>query len=57
MQVKNLEVELETTKKNGNKNLHQVIPNGDKFTQTQWDADDFKRKFMELELKLKSEQV
>lgn len=50
-------MELETTKQRRNENLHQVIANEDKFTQTQWDADDFKRKFTELELKLKSEQV
>lgn len=54
--VNDLEVELETTKQRGNDNLHQVISNEDKFTQTQWDADDFKRKFTELELKLKLEQ-
>ena len=48
MQVKDLEVELETSKQSGNEG---------KFTQMQFDADDFKRKLTELELKLKSEQV
>ncbi|XP_074344865.1 PX domain-containing protein EREX-like isoform X2 [Apium graveolens] len=55
-EVKDLELELETTKKRGNENLHQVIWNEDKFTKTQRDSNDFKRKFTELELKLKSEQ-
>lgn len=54
--VKDLEVELETTKQSGNENFHQVIVNEDKVTQMQWDADDYKRKLTELELKLKSEQ-
>ncbi|XP_017258854.1 PX domain-containing protein EREX isoform X1 [Daucus carota subsp. sativus] len=45
--VKDLEVELETSKQSGNEG---------KFTQMQFDADDFKRKLTELELKLKSEQ-
>ncbi|KAK1360104.1 PX domain-containing protein [Heracleum sosnowskyi] len=54
--VKDLELELETTKQRGNENLHQVFSDEDKFTQVQWDADDFKRNFTELELKLKSKQ-
>lgn len=51
-------MELETSKQWGKENLQQAILNEkDRYTKMQWDAQDFKRKCMELEQKLKSEQV
>lgn len=55
LQIKDLEVELETSKQRGKENLQLV--ERDKFTQLQWAAEDFRKKCMELELRLQSEQV
>ncbi|XP_034695390.1 PX domain-containing protein EREX-like [Vitis riparia] len=55
--VKDLEVELETTKQNSKESLQQaVLIERERFTQTQWDIEDLRSKCLELELKLKSEQ-
>ncbi|CAK9164893.1 unnamed protein product [Ilex paraguariensis] len=57
LQVKDLEVELETTKQSGKENLQQaILIERERFTQKQWDTEELRRKCMELELKLKSEQ-
>lgn len=57
-QVKDLEVELETTKQNCTENMQQtVLTEKERFTQMQWDMEELRRKCMELELKLKSEEV
>ncbi|KAA8541936.1 hypothetical protein F0562_023088 [Nyssa sinensis] len=55
--VKDLEVELETTKQSGKENLQQaVLIERERFTQMQWDMDGLQRKCMELELELKAQQ-
>ncbi|CBI36350.3 unnamed protein product, partial [Vitis vinifera] len=55
--VKDLEVELETTKQNSKESLQQaVLIERERFTQTQWNIEDLRSKCLELELKLKSEQ-
>ncbi|XP_062089888.1 PX domain-containing protein EREX [Humulus lupulus] len=55
--VKYLEVELETTKQACTENIQQtVFTEKEKFTQMQWDVEEFQRKCMQLELKLKSEE-
>lgn len=55
--VKDLEVELETTTQNCKENMEQAVLNEkERFTQTQWDMEELRRKCMELELKLKSEE-
>lgn len=58
MQVKDLEVELETTKQRSKDNLHQaIIVERERVTQMQWDMEALRRKSLEMELKLKSQQV
>ncbi|XP_059640618.1 PX domain-containing protein EREX isoform X2 [Cornus florida] len=55
--VKDLEVELETTKQSGKENLQQaVLIERERFTRMQWDMEELRRKCMEMELNLKSEQ-
>lgn len=55
--VKDLEVELETTKQNCKESLQQaILSERERFTQMQWDTEEFRRKCFEMELKLKSEQ-
>ncbi|PON48077.1 Phox domain containing protein [Parasponia andersonii] len=55
--VKDLEVELETTRQNCKENLQQaVLTEKERFTQMQWDVEELRGKCMELELKLKSEE-
>lgn len=55
--VKDLEVELETTKQKSKENLQQaLLMERERNTQMQWDMEELRRKSMEMELKLKSEQ-
>lgn len=57
-QVQDLEVELETMKLTREESLQQaIVVEKERVTQVQWDMDEFRRKCMEMELKLKSEQV
>lgn len=59
-QVKDLEVELETTKQKSKENLQQsILIERERVTQMQWDMEELRRKTFEMELKLKSkcEQV
>nr|XP_007137004.1 hypothetical protein PHAVU_009G092100g [Phaseolus vulgaris]ESW08998.1 hypothetical protein PHAVU_009G092100g [Phaseolus vulgaris] len=54
--VKDLEVELETTKQKNKENLQQaILIERERFTQMQWDMEELRRKSMEMEMKLKSE--
>ncbi|CAA0829340.1 Phox (PX) domain-containing protein [Striga hermonthica] len=56
--VKDLEVELETTKQKSKENLEQaILIEQERVTQMQWDMEELKQRSMELELKLKSEQA
>ncbi|GAV60521.1 PX domain-containing protein [Cephalotus follicularis] len=55
--VKDMEVELETTKQKSKENLQQaILLERERFTQMQWDMEELRRKSMEMELKLKSKQ-
>ncbi|XP_057967915.1 LOW QUALITY PROTEIN: PX domain-containing protein EREX [Malania oleifera] len=55
--VKDLEVELETTKHNCKDNLQQaILIERERFTQMQWDMEELRRKCLDMEMKLKSEQ-
>ncbi|KAI7984721.1 PX domain-containing protein EREX [Camellia lanceoleosa] len=55
--VKDLEVDLETTKHSSKENLQQaILIERERSTQTQWDVEELRRKCIEIELKLKSEQ-
>ncbi|KAK3020483.1 hypothetical protein RJ639_045733 [Escallonia herrerae] len=55
--VRDLEVELETTKQSGKDNLQQaILTERERFTQMQWDLEELRRKCMEMELDLKSEK-
>lgn len=55
--VKDLEVELETTRQSGKENLQQAnLIERERLTQMQWDMEELRRKYMEVELKLKSEE-
>ncbi|KAK2994480.1 hypothetical protein RJ640_021285 [Escallonia rubra] len=55
--VRDLEVELETTKQSGKDNLQQaILTERERFTQMQWDLEELRRKCMEMELELKSEK-
>ncbi|XP_011007710.1 PREDICTED: uncharacterized protein LOC105113290 isoform X2 [Populus euphratica] len=55
--VKDLEVDLETTRNNCKENMQQaVLIERERFTQTQWDVEELRRQCLELELKLKHEQ-
>ncbi|KAF5739076.1 hypothetical protein HS088_TW12G00274 [Tripterygium wilfordii] len=57
MKVKDLEVELETTRHNCKENMQQAaLTEREKFTQMQWDVEEFRSRCLEMELKLKSEQ-
>lgn len=60
VQVKDLEVELETVRQKSKENLQQaILIERERFTQMQWDMEELRRKSleMELKLKLKSEKV
>lgn len=53
-----MEGELETTRQNCKDNMEQaVLTERERFTQMQWDMEELRGKCLELELKLKSEQV
>lgn len=53
-----MEVDLETTRNNCKENMQQaVLIERERFTQTQWDVEELRRQCLELELKLKHEQV
>ncbi|CBI21059.3 unnamed protein product, partial [Vitis vinifera] len=53
--VKDLEVELETTKQKSKENLQQsILIERERVTQMQWDMEELRRKTFEMELKLKS---
>ncbi|KAK7261946.1 hypothetical protein RIF29_28270 [Crotalaria pallida] len=55
--VKDLEVELETTRVNCRENMQQaVLTEKERFTQMQWDMEELRRKCLEMETKLKSEE-
>ncbi|MFS7996860.1 putative Phox domain, PX domain superfamily protein [Helianthus anomalus] len=55
--VKDLEEELETTKLRSKENLHQAIQmERERVTQMQWDMEELRRKSLEMEFKLKSQQ-
>ncbi|KZV22599.1 hypothetical protein F511_02616 [Dorcoceras hygrometricum] len=55
--AKDLEIELDTTKKSGLENLEKaILDERERFTQTQWDMEDISRKCLEMELRLKAEQ-
>lgn len=55
--VKDLEIELRSTKQSGKENLEQAILNErERFTKMQWDTEELRRKCLEIELKLKAEQ-
>ncbi|KAL0394279.1 UNVERIFIED_CONTAM: PX domain-containing protein EREL1 [Sesamum latifolium] len=56
--VKDLEVELETTKQKGKENLERaILIERERVTQMQWDMEELRLKSMELELKLNSQQA
>ncbi|KAK9677225.1 hypothetical protein RND81_11G129300 [Saponaria officinalis] len=55
--VTDLEVELETTTQSTKDTLEQAISTEkERFTQMQWDLEEFRKKYLELEIKLKAEQ-
>ncbi|KAJ4953384.1 hypothetical protein NE237_030216 [Protea cynaroides] len=55
--VKDLEVELESTKHKGKENLQQaILAERERFTQMQWDMEELRRKCFEMESILKFEQ-
>lgn len=55
--VKDLEIELETTKQNKEEMVQQaVIIERERVTQIQWDMEELRKKCVELELNLKGEQ-
>lgn len=56
--VKDLEIELDSLKQSGKENLQQaVLTEKEKFTQMLWDMEELRRKCVEMELKLTSEQA
>ncbi|TKY48058.1 hypothetical protein E2542_SST25472 [Spatholobus suberectus] len=55
--VKDLEVELETTRLNCRENVQQAaLAEKERFTQMQWDMEELRRKCLETEMKLKLEE-
>ncbi|KVH88788.1 Phox homologous domain-containing protein [Cynara cardunculus var. scolymus] len=55
--VKDLEEELETTKLRSKENLHQaILMERERVTQMQWDMEELRRRSLEMEFKLKSQQ-
>ncbi|XVF24762.1 hypothetical protein REPUB_Repub13aG0155400 [Reevesia pubescens] len=55
--VKDLEVELETTRENCDENMQQaVLLERERFTQMMWDMEELRKHCLEMELKLKTEQ-
>ncbi|KAF7136453.1 hypothetical protein RHSIM_Rhsim08G0212100 [Rhododendron simsii] len=57
IKVKDLEVDLETTKQSSKENLQQaILIERERYTQTQWDVEELRRKCIDKELELKSER-
>ncbi|KAG9441388.1 hypothetical protein H6P81_017242 [Aristolochia fimbriata] len=55
--VKDLEIELESTKQKAKENLQQaILIERERITQMQWDLEELRRKSLEMESKLKLEQ-
>ncbi|KAI6689921.1 hypothetical protein NL676_026749 [Syzygium grande] len=55
--VKDLEVELETTRYNCKENMQQAtLIEKERFTQMQWDMEELRSKCLEVEMNLKAEQ-
>ncbi|CAO2815234.1 unnamed protein product [Amaranthus hypochondriacus] len=55
--ITDLEVELETTKESTKGNLQEAFTvDKERYTQMQWDMEELRRKCLEMEMKLKSEQ-
>ncbi|OAY62878.1 hypothetical protein ACMD2_17211 [Ananas comosus] len=55
--VKDLEVELEVTKQKSKETLEQaILVERERVTQMQWDMDELRRKYLEMESNLKFEQ-
>ncbi|ESR63633.1 hypothetical protein CICLE_v10007589mg [Citrus x clementina] len=55
--VKDLEVELETTKQKSKETLQQaILSERERLTQMQWDMEELRQKSLEMEWKLKSKQ-
>lgn len=55
--VKDLEVELDTTRENCKENIQQAaLIEKEKFTQAQWDMEELRKQCLEMELTLKSVQ-
>ncbi|KAF5456748.1 hypothetical protein F2P56_026194 [Juglans regia] len=55
--VKDLEVELETSKQKSKENLQQaLLIERERVNQMQWDMEELRRKSMEMDMKLKHEQ-
>ncbi|KAA8521581.1 hypothetical protein F0562_012254 [Nyssa sinensis] len=55
--VRDLEVELETTKQTSKENLQQaILIERERFTQMQWDMEELRQRSLEMELKLNSQQ-
>ncbi|XP_027355083.1 PX domain-containing protein EREL1 [Abrus precatorius] len=54
--VKDLEIELETTREKNKENLQQaILIERERFTQMQWDMEELRQKSLEMEMKLKFE--
>ncbi|XP_047981917.1 PX domain-containing protein EREL2-like isoform X1 [Salvia hispanica] len=57
IKVKDLEVELETTKQKSKENIEQaILIERERVTQMQWDMEELRQRSMELESKLYSQQ-
>ncbi|GMI93911.1 hypothetical protein like AT3G15920 [Hibiscus trionum] len=55
--VKDLEVELETTRENCDESMQQaILLEKERFTQMQWDMELLRKQCLEMDLKLKNEQ-
>lgn len=55
--VKDLEVELETTIEKNKENLQQaILIERERYTKMQWDMEELRRKFVDMESKYKAEQ-
>lgn len=53
-----MEVELETTKEKYRENLQQALSlEKERITKMQWAMEELRRKSLEMELKLKSQEV
>uniref|UniRef100_A0A7N0R8E4 PX domain-containing protein n=1 Tax=Kalanchoe fedtschenkoi TaxID=63787 RepID=A0A7N0R8E4_KALFE len=55
--VKDIEGELESTRQKSKENLQQaLLHERERYTQMQWDMEELKRKSLEMEIQLKSQQ-